>query len=124
VELFDTTMVGLQRAMSGAQLRQQVLANNLANANTPGFKRSDVDFHDALAQAFDRGNVTTSDLNAIQFGVNTDSGNSMQADGNDVDVDAEMSNLAQNSLDYQALTSVLTSRIKILQTAIGSGGTS
>jgi flagellar basal-body rod protein FlgB len=124
VELFDTTMVGLQRAMSGAQLRQQVLANNLANANTPGFKRSDVDFHDALAQAFGRGNVTTADLNATQFGVNTDSGNSMQADGNDVDVDTEMSNLAENSLDYQSLTSVLTSRIKILQTAIGTGGAS
>lgn len=122
VELFDTTMVGLERAMSGAQLRQQVLANNLANANTPGFKRSDVDFHAALANAFDSGAATPASLNAIQFGITTDSGTSLQADGNNVDVDTEMANLSENSLDYQSTTSVLASRIKILQTAIGSGG--
>jgi flagellar basal-body rod protein FlgB len=119
VELFDTTMVGLQRAMSGAQLRQQVLANNLANANTPNFKRSDVDFHDALALAFARPGATTADIGADQFGVTTDSSTTMQVDGNNVDVDTEMSDLAQNSLDYQGMTSVLASRVGILKTAIG-----
>jgi len=124
VELFDTTMVGLERAMSGAQLRQQVLANNLANANTPNFQRSDVDFHAALAHAFQSGAVTPASLNATQFSVQTDTGSAMQADGNNVDVDTEMSNLAENSLDYQSLTSVLASRVKILQTAMGTGGVS
>ena len=38
LELFDTTLVGLERAMSGSALRQQVIANNIANANTPNFK--------------------------------------------------------------------------------------
>jgi flagellar basal-body rod protein FlgB len=124
VELFDTTMVGLERAMSGAQLRQQVLANNLANANTPNFKRSDADFHAALANAFDSGHATPALLNATSFTVQTDTGSAMQADGNDVDVDTEMANLSENSLDYQSLTSVLASRVKILQTALGTGGAS
>ena len=49
--LIDNTQLGLERAISGASLRQSVLANNLANAETPGFRRMDVDFHDALAEA-------------------------------------------------------------------------
>ena len=48
----------------------------------------------------------------------------MQADGNNVDVDTEMANLSENSLDYQSLTSVLASRVKILQAAMGTGGAS
>ncbi|MDX6547601.1 MAG: flagellar basal-body rod protein FlgB [Gaiellales bacterium] len=123
MELFDTTMVGLERAMSGAQLRQQVLANNLANANTPGFKRSDVDFHSALVAAFGQSGATPAQIQQAQFSSATDSATSMRMDGNNVDVDTEMANLSENSLDFQSLTSVLTSRIKILQTAIG-GATS
>jgi|1186.fasta_scaffold11831_2 flagellar basal-body rod protein FlgB len=118
VEIFDTTMVGLQRAMSGALLRQQVLADNLANANTPGFKRSDVDFHGQLAKAL-AGTQSPSDIRGTTFAVETDSTTSMRLDGNNVDVDAEMANLSENTLDYQSLTSVLTARVKILETAIG-----
>ena len=47
--IFDLTDTILERAMSGSELRQSVLANNLANANTPGFKRSDVDFQSTPA---------------------------------------------------------------------------
>ncbi len=119
VDLFDTSMVGLQRAMSGSLLRQQVLANNLANANTPGFKRSDVDFHSALDAVMNGPAATPAAVQATGFSVQTDSSSTMRADGNNVDVDAEMSSLSENTLDYQSLTSVLTSRIKILETVIG-----
>ena len=46
--LFDNTQLALSRAISGAAMRQEVLANNLANAETPGFHRSDVDFQSAI----------------------------------------------------------------------------
>ena len=49
--LFDLTDLVLQRGLQGASLRQQLLSNNLANANTAGFKRSDVDFESALGAA-------------------------------------------------------------------------
>ncbi len=45
----------------------------------------------------------------------------MQADGNNVDVDTEMSNLSANALDYQSLIAVASARLKMLQTAIGTG---
>ena len=52
--LFDTTQLALQRAIAGAAQRQEALAANLANANTPGYQRVDVDFHGALAAAHGR----------------------------------------------------------------------
>lgn len=49
--LEDGTVVGLERALDGAAVRQQVLANNIANVNTPGFKRSDVGFSGRFLEA-------------------------------------------------------------------------
>ena len=43
--LFDTTQLALERAIEGAGKRHEALAANLANANTPGYQRVDVDFH-------------------------------------------------------------------------------
>jgi flagellar basal-body rod protein FlgB len=117
--MFDTTIVGLERAMSGAALRQQVIANNIANANTPNFKASDIDFHAVLAQAF-AGQPTTDQIAATQFAPQADTGSTMQVDGNDVDIDQQMADLSQNTLDYQSLESVLASRMSILKTAIGT----
>jgi flagellar basal-body rod protein FlgB len=120
LDLYDTTLVGLQQAMSGASLRQQVLANNIANANTPNFKRSDVDFQGVLAQAFGN-NPTPQSLSRVNFQPDIQSsGGSMQTDGNNVDIDTEMSDLSQNSLDYQSLSAVMTTRLQILRTAIGN----
>jgi flagellar basal-body rod protein FlgB len=119
LDLFDTSLVGLQRAMSGATLREQVLASNIANANTPGFQRSDVDFHSVLAQAF-AGSATPQSLAQIVFQPQSDaSQGAMQLDGNNVDINTEMADLSENTLDYQSLAAVMTTRMSILRTAIG-----
>jgi flagellar basal-body rod protein FlgB len=121
VDLFDTSIVGVEKAMQGSLLRQQVLANNIANANTPGFQRSDVNFQSALAQAFSSaGSPAPDQIQQLSFQPQTDSSGAMQVDGNTVDINTEMADLSQNSLDYQALESVLGTRMSILKTAIGS----
>jgi flagellar basal-body rod protein FlgB len=117
VGLFDLTQLVLERAMSGAALRQTVLADNLANANTPGFKRSDVDFQDTLAQALGGAHP----LAAVDFAPQQDTSTSQRADGNNVDVDVEMANLSQNSVGYQALVAVAHTRLAQLQSVIGGG---
>jgi len=118
--LFDLTDLVVQRAMQGASLEQQVLSNNLSNANTPGFKRSDVNFESALASA-----VSSSDpqaaLDQVSFGPQTDSATAMTADGNNVDLEREMSGLTQNAVEYQTLSSIEHTRLGMLQSAIGSG---
>jgi flagellar basal-body rod protein FlgB len=116
----DATQQALEQALSGASLRQQVLANNIANANTPGFQRSDVDFHGQLAAALQSGSSQAMDN--MSFSPQVDSSGPIQANGNNVDVDTEMSDLSQNALDYQSLVEVAAARLKMMQIAIGSGG--
>ena len=99
-------------------MRHEVLANNLANAETPGFQRSDVDFHTTLAQAMKSGEPASIENAAFQP---QRENQTLRADGNGVDVDVESANLAKNSLEYDALISVARARIGILKSAMGIG---
>jgi flagellar basal-body rod protein FlgB len=118
VSLFDNTQLGLERAIEGAGMRQQILANNLANAETPGFRRSDLDFHTTLAQAMQSGD--SSAIESAQFTPQQEQ-TTMRADGNGIDVDVESADMAKNALDYQALVSVSRARIDNLKSAMGGG---
>lgn len=120
MELFDSTQQLLMGALHGAAARQSALAQNLANANTAGYQRVDVDFHSALAQAAqDMDSGTPASPADLNFTPQADP-QQMQVDGNGVDVDVEAANLAQNGLEYQALVSVMGARMSILQSAIGT----
>src|SRR5919112_4470523 len=90
VPRYDNTQLGLERAISGAAMRQEVLANNLANAETPGFQRSDVDFHSTLAQAMQTGSSAA--IESATFSEQTDN-QTLRADGNGVDIDVESANM-------------------------------
>lgn len=117
MELFDTTQVGLERALSGASRRQAAIAANLANVNTPGYRRRDIDFAGELQRAFaagDRGAVE-----AVDPVEQLDPSAPMRADGNSVDVDVEAAAQAKNGLEYEAVASVLKARTAILKAAIG-----
>ena len=96
MSVLDTTQLALTRAISGATLRNAVLANNIANAGTPGYQPSDVDFHSALAAPL-----------------------ALRADGNGVDPEAESAKLAENGLELSALVQVAGARAQILRTAMG-----
>jgi len=115
VELFDTTQLSLAAALHGSSARQAALADNLANVDTPGYVRKDVDFHGTLAAALSAGD-SPSDLS---FSAQDDASAPVRADGNSVDTDAENSALAQNGLEYDALAKVAGTRIDILKTAMG-----
>ena len=116
--LIDNTQLALERAISGASLRQSVLANNLANAETPGFHRMDLDFHGALAQAMKANDATA--IESTGFTPQQDP-QTMRADGNGVDIDTESAAMAKNGLEYEALLSVAKARIQIIQSAMGVG---
>jgi flagellar basal-body rod protein FlgB len=116
LSLFDTTHIALERAMAGASLRQQTLTENLANANTPGYQRKDVDFHGALQQAMTGG---VDALKQTGFAAQQTGDGAVRPDGGTVDVDREASELAKNGLEYQALTSVISTRDSILRAAMG-----
>jgi flagellar basal-body rod protein FlgB len=115
MELFDPTQLGLERAISGAEMRQSALAANVANANTPGYKPKDIDFHSALRAAF----ATGSDVSKAEI-TETESSTQMRADGSGIDIDVESSKLAANGLEYQALIQAAKGRIDIIESAMGT----
>jgi flagellar basal-body rod protein FlgB len=116
--LFTTTDAALQQAMAGAGLRQQLLANNLANVNTAGFKRSDVDFQSTLASALASGRPNRA-VGSLAFKPQVDNVTSMRADGNNVSADQELSEMTANAVQYEALAAVQKARFGWLRTAMG-----
>jgi flagellar basal-body rod protein FlgB len=120
--LFDTSQAALEASIAGASQRQQALAANLANANTPGYQRVDVDFHGTLAAALGSGEDATSQLEHASFSAEVDAAGATRADGSTVDVDAESAKLAANALEHQAAVQVAHARIGILKSAMGVGG--
>ncbi len=113
--LFDTTHLALERALSGASLRQRALADNLANANVPGYQRQDVDFHGTLQRAIGAGKHG---LEQASFAIEPTGEGAVRADGGTVDVDREATELAQNGLEYQALATVIRGQADIIRAAM------
>ena len=99
----------LDRYMSLLAARQQLTASNIANADTPGYKTRDIDFADELQRA-----------NAQPAPVEV-RGLSVRNDGNNVSVDREARNLAENSLRFQIATQFLQGQIRLTRTAIQEG---
>jgi flagellar basal-body rod protein FlgB len=122
VELFDVTFQTLDLALGAAGKRQEVLANNLANVNTPGYKRLDVEFDGMLAKAVDAARAGDRQaLDAMRPGVTTDDSVAVRADGNSVDVDQEMAFLAENNIRYNALVQLSQKKLETLKYVISDG---
>ncbi len=102
----------LEKGMQGTILRNEVIQNNIANADTPNFKRSDVVFESYLADAID-GAKTTGELNLDKVNPTVISqGFSYRLDGNNVDIETEMVDLYQNSARYDMLVSCVNNNYK------------
>ena len=117
MELFDATQLALSAAMRGASMRQTAIADNIANVDTPGYRRKDVDFHSALQGAMASGD--TQSLESMSFEAKEDPSAPLRADGNSVDIDREAAKQAANGLEYESLAQVLNARVDILQIAMG-----
>lgn len=102
--------------MDGSALKHKVITNNIANANTPGFKKSQVSFQQSLAQALQKG-----DLSEMTPEVRKITNTSLRTDGNNVDIEMELADLAQNNLYFDGLSRFLSSQISLLRHAITEG---
>lgn len=117
MSLLDTTQLSLDAAMRGSELRQSLLTNNLANADTPGYQSEDVNFQSTLQNALASGQSPSS----VQFSPYTMPGTT-SADGNGVSAEQDSADLSSNGLLYEDLTAVASQREQILITAMGIGG--
>lgn len=125
-DLFSSTKA-LEKGLDAAWTRNQVIANNIANADTPGFKASHVEFETLFKQALERldsadGNAGyTQALDEIEPLIVQDTDSSLRMDGNNVDVETENTELAKNTLYYQTLIEKLNSEFTRLELAINGG---
>jgi flagellar basal-body rod protein FlgB len=123
----------LEKSLDASTMRQRVIANNIANVDTPYFKRSEVSFESLLQKQM--GSFTPlqsyrTDVRHFNFGnsVNqlspqtiVDEGSIMNNNLNNVDMDTEMSQMAKNQLAYNAEIQQVNHEFKILRSAITGG---
>ncbi len=127
----DREFAPLQTALTLRAQRQQLLAANIANADTPNYKAVDLDFAAAYRAALSgKGGALAlrteqerqiGNAAALQPGagfVAFEAGNAVRLDGNSVDMNRDQSAFQKNSIQYEADLTFLTSRIRLLSTAI------
>jgi len=122
--LSDVTGQALAASLEGAAARQTAIADNIANVDTPGFVRSQVDFESALAGALDRARRAPSAASprlSVAVRKSKDYAAPARADGNNVDIDREMAALSRNALSHRAASELLSARIRMLRAAMGQG---
>ena len=118
----------LDKAADASWLRETAITNNLANVDTPGYKRQEVDFESVLKQELGRSKYTSLDkkirglngnLSKLTVSAYEDSTNySYRLDGNNVDPDSENVELASEQIRYDALTSSLNSQFNCMKAVI------
>jgi flagellar basal-body rod protein FlgB len=111
-KLQDNTIEALHRALSGLSTRQRVIADNIANVETPGFLAGQVSFEDSLASAVAKGNP-----DGTQIAV-TRTNDPVNFNGNNVSIDKETLALSETNLRYQAGIESINAKFRLLRTAI------
>ncbi len=131
----DIGFKSISVALDGLSLRQRVSSNNIANVDTPGYKAQFVSFEDQLQRAMHAETTDptvtlavtsdahlqhrpTSGTTIPQVGGNA---NDLRNDANNVDIDLEMTTLAETTLRYQALAQLTTNKLGLLKSIVRGG---
>lgn len=117
----------LDKAADASALRNKIIGNNIANVDTPGYKRQDVSFEQDLQRALKNSRYESLDdkvssvrLDRLKGRVYTDyAGYSYRVDGNNVDIDNENVELASNQLKYNGIMQSMSQQFSNIKTAIG-----
>jgi len=114
----DPTFLLLEKALDACTLRHKVIANNIANVDTPGFKKSRVIFEEKLREAL--GNASSLlDIKEIEPEIIKDNKHSiLREDFNNVDIEKEMVRLSENALRYNIYAQILIAKLGTIRAAI------
>jgi flagellar basal-body rod protein FlgB len=109
--VIDRLTDSLEQYMNVVSLRQKLVASNIANADTPGYKTQDLDFQSSFLAALDGGSPQMSELTGLPT----------KNDGNNVDLDREARLLAENAMRFNAASNLMRSRLNTVKEAIQGG---
>lgn len=130
MSLFSGTIAALEGALSYSTTKQKVIAQNIANADTPNYKAKDVRFEAALqksvksaieAKRTDPRHLHFSNSPSVSGTVLTTRPLSYLHNGNSVDVDKEMADLATNQIYYYSIADLLGGKFQTLHSVIRGG---
>jgi flagellar basal-body rod protein FlgB len=113
--MIDSTGSVIYAALNGLAARQRVIANNVANVETPGFIAGRVSFEDSLRSAIAGGDPGATSVSTRR------SADPVNVNGNNVSLDNEVVSLTQTDLAYQLMIQALNQKFGLLRTAIGGG---
>lgn len=132
--VLDKTTNGLERALDLQWRRNEALASNIANIDTPQYRAADLNFAGALERAFSEHDtqLDVSNKQHLRLGQNSasiegaphlaaDLSGATRADGNNVDLDIQMGKMAQNSGHFNTTSTMLRLKLKLLDTVIREG---
>lgn len=133
MDVNDKTLNALTTALNFREMRQELISSNVANANTPGYKAKKLDFEEALARALDvdgqmkmnatdgrHYNVGGGGFNNLEPEIYDNPNGVVSESGNTVDVEAEMAQMAENKLMYDALVQLINKKMGMMKYAINS----
>jgi flagellar basal-body rod protein FlgB len=110
--MLDGMTAHLERYMDLLSARQNLVASNIANADTPGYKTKDLDFQFEFMGLVKGQHPQTIEVDGLKE----------KADGNNVNVDREARMLAENALRFNLASTLLRGQLKLVQEAIQGGG--
>ncbi len=132
--LFGKTMASLERSMNLRSLNQKLIVSNIANMDTPHFKAFKMMVGEEMDDGASEGpqlQMTRTQIGHVGFSASSstlgrverveDNALSLRGDGNTVELDTEMANLAENSLMYNTATRIIANKFKALKDAIKGG---
>lgn len=128
--LFGKTFQTLESSMNYASLKNQTISNNIANVDTPNYKAKNVVFKDVLGDQMNKPfqakrthskHIPFSSGYNTPFNVVSRSNTSYNHNGNNVDIDKEMADLAKNQIYYQSLVDSLNGKFRSLSNVIKGG---
>ncbi len=124
----DRSLEIARKALDGLALQQEVIGHNLANVDTPAYRAQSVDFQSALRRALNPSPRVemrtthpahqTGTQDAAQVKIGLRAGGSLRADGNNVDIDVELSQMAETGIAYQAITQLVSKKFLLLKNIV------
>lgn len=132
-KLFNHTKTA-SKALDATWLRNEAISQNIANVDTPGYKKKTVKFEEFLSGALDGENlpgkvtdkrhipIGAADIENVPISVSEDHASlSTRLDGNNVDIESEMAQMAKNTIQYNALIQRISGQFRSLRSVIKEG---
>ena len=106
----------LEAGIRAESLRQKAIANNIANLETPGYRRIDVKFEELLAKALDSPGAV--ELSEVEPQTHQPKQTPVKSNGNDVNLESEVGQMVKNSLRYKAYIRLLNKKYRQIELAM------